>query len=174
MLVEWRDIPGYESSYQVSNDGQLRSLDRNVPHARYGTQFIAGCTISLSPNTMGRLQVHIKNNDGIKTHPQIHQLVMLAFVGPPPEGMEVCHNNGDHTDNRLENLRYDTHAANMMDRRVHGTLPWKDQCRNGHPRTPENLRETRGVRYCVPCKKVAWTKTNARLGAERAAARANK
>lgn len=52
----------------------------------------------------------------------IHRLVLEAFIGPCPEGMEACHNNGDSTDNRLENLRWDTHSNNMLDSVDHGTL----------------------------------------------------
>jgi hypothetical protein len=40
---------------------------------------------------------------------------MLTFVGAPPDGMEVLHNNGDPTDNRLENLRYGTRTENILD-----------------------------------------------------------
>jgi hypothetical protein len=36
--------------------------------------------------------------------------------------MEACHENGDETDNRLENLRWDTHSANLLDKRRHGTM----------------------------------------------------
>ena len=45
-----------------------------------------------------------------------------AFIGPRPAGMEACHESGDARDNRPDNLRWDTHAANMEDRRRHGTL----------------------------------------------------
>lgn len=45
---------------------------------------------------------------------------MLAFKGPPPEGHEVCHNNGDPADNRLENLRYGTRTDNLHDLYLHG------------------------------------------------------
>lgn len=51
---------------------------------------------------------------------QVHRLVLLAFVGPCPEGMEACHNNGDRRDNRLENLRWDTRRKNIQDREKHG------------------------------------------------------
>lgn len=41
--------------------------------------------------------------------------------GPCPDGMEACHNNGDASDNRPENLRWDTHHNNNQDRLKHGT-----------------------------------------------------
>lgn len=47
---------------------------------------------------------------------------MLTFVGEPAPGLEVCHNNGIRTDNRLCNLRYDTRSANSHDRQAHGTV----------------------------------------------------
>lgn len=46
---------------------------------------------------------------------------MLAFVGPPPDGMEVAHENGRRADCRLANLSYKTKAANQADRIRHGT-----------------------------------------------------
>lgn len=44
-------------------------------------------------------------------------------MGPCPPGMECCHNNGNRTDNRVENLRWDTRRANMQDKREHGRFP---------------------------------------------------
>lgn len=49
-----------------------------------------------------------------------HTLVLLAFVGPRPEGMEGCHNDGDPGNNRLDNLRWDTPRGNQADRDRHG------------------------------------------------------
>lgn len=51
----------------------------------------------------------------------VHILVMQTFVSETPEGMEICHNNGDDGDNRLDNLRFGTHQENIDDRRRHGT-----------------------------------------------------
>lgn len=51
----------------------------------------------------------------------IHRLVLEAFRGPCPPGMEGCHNNGDTFDNRLENLRWDTRKNNHADKKKHGT-----------------------------------------------------
>jgi hypothetical protein len=53
---------------------------------------------------------------------RIHRLILEAFVGPCPDGMECCHCNGVPTDNRLENLRWDTHKANGQDAAAHGTM----------------------------------------------------
>ncbi len=50
-------------------------------------------------------------------HKKIHRLMLETFVGPCPRGMESCHNNGIKTDNRPENLRWDTHKNNCMDRK---------------------------------------------------------
>jgi hypothetical protein len=51
----------------------------------------------------------------------VHCLVLEAFVGPCPPGMEGCHNDGDPENNDFRNLRWDTHAANMADAERHGT-----------------------------------------------------
>ena len=47
---------------------------------------------------------------------RVHKLVMLTFIGPVQEGLEIRHLNGNPQDNRLENLKYDTHSENMLDR----------------------------------------------------------
>lgn len=53
----------------------------------------------------------------------VHRLVLSAFIGECPNGMEACHINGLPGDNRLENLRWDTKLNNHADRRRHGTIP---------------------------------------------------
>lgn len=52
---------------------------------------------------------------------QVHRVVLSAFRGPCPLGMVGCHNNGDTTDNRIDNLRWDTQRSNINDKRAHGT-----------------------------------------------------
>ncbi len=56
------------------------------------------------------------------TNKLIHVLVLEAFVGPRPKGAFACHYDGDPTNNRLSNLRWDTWASNIADMRRHGTL----------------------------------------------------
>jgi hypothetical protein len=116
----WKDIPGYEMCYQVSNQGRVRSLDRIITQmSRWGalyTKFIRG--VDLRPGRMpaGHMSVSLgKNNSQC-----VHKLVLLTFVGSAPEGHECLHKNGDPSDNRLENLRWGTRSENVRDKTLHG------------------------------------------------------
>lgn len=51
----------------------------------------------------------------------VHRVVLGAFAGPCPDGMQGCHNDGDRQNNRLSNLRYGTPTENQGDRVEHGT-----------------------------------------------------
>jgi hypothetical protein len=105
---EWVAIPS-APTYAVSTLGRVR---REIG----STRAKAGNILRLTQERHGYLKVHL---DG-RTR-RVHQLVAEAFLGPRPEGKETCHNNGDPSDNRLTNLRYDTPAANSADRIQHGT-----------------------------------------------------
>jgi hypothetical protein len=119
----WLPIPGWEEAYEVSDHGRLRSRDRIClrPNHRSKKQrrkgkIIAPATVS----NYGHLRacLHWKSK---KTRMYIHQLVLLAFLGPRPEGLEVRHINGDPTDNHLYNLAYGTRKENSADSVMHGT-----------------------------------------------------
>lgn len=69
-----------------------------------------------NPGSNGRLNVTINN-----ATQSAARLICEAFHGPCPNGMECCHNNGERTDNRESNLRWDTRSANHLDKRQHGT-----------------------------------------------------
>ena len=117
---EWRDVPGYEGRYQVSDQGRVRSLDCRVRIVIHGVE-----TTRRSPGRMlkpggsgslGHVTVAVGKGNSIP----VHTLVMLAFVGPRPKGMDVAHNNGTPGDNRLCNLRYATRQHNNQDIVYHG------------------------------------------------------
>lgn len=85
-----------------------------------------------------------------------HPFVASAFLGPAPAGTEVCHNNGLRTDNRVSNLRYDTHGNNQRDQRLHGTHPEvkKTHCPAGHAYDEANTyRDGKGSRRCRTCNR---------------------
>lgn len=121
MSEVWKPVVGYEDKYEVSNLGQVRSFYKG---SRYGSRK-RDVPLILTPviNTGGgHLRVKL-TKDGKNFNLLVHTLVLQAFVGPCPTGMEGCHNKGDPTDNRLGEIRWDTHKANMQDASRHGTMP---------------------------------------------------
>ncbi len=74
----------------------------------------------------------------------IHRLVLMAFVGPCPNGMECCHYNDIADDNRLDNLRWDTRKNNHVDMIRHGTVSRK--ITNGKL----SDKQVRQIRKCIP------------------------
>ena len=118
MEEEWKDIPGYEGKYKVSNMGRVKSLERKVPVRNPYTGEWFERTVKeriLRPGPYcktGHLSVVLGHGEVGKP---VHQLVMRAFVGEPPAGMEVRHLNGNPKDNRLSNLKYGTRTENIMD-----------------------------------------------------------
>lgn len=62
----------------------------------------------------------------------VHRLVLLAFVGPPPPGMVASHIDGNPSNNRPENLRWESPSENERRKRLHGTAQQGE--RNGAAR----------------------------------------
>ena len=125
--TELRPVPDFPG-YFVSRDGEVWSqwILSEAPHCAQKVRAkdaVLGDKVSKLKAVRSRsgylLVALIK--DGRWQRISVHRLVMSAFCGPCPPGMEVCHNNGVRDDNRLENLRYDTHKGNMLDRYRHGT-----------------------------------------------------
>lgn len=114
---EWKDVPGYEGIYLVSNKGRVKSQDRR---GRFGV-FRKGKVLSQSGRKGPYPTVNLSKNGSVKPS-TVHSLVMAAFSGTPPQGMEVRHLNGDPEDNRLENLEHGTRYQNVQDQRGHGTF----------------------------------------------------
>lgn len=108
----WKDLPGQEGRYQVSNMGSVRSTDRPVRVVCHGVDTVRiakGKLLRPGRNKSGHVTVAI----GRGNSRQVHQLVLEAFVGPCPDGCEVLHLNHNPADNRLENLRYGTRSENL-------------------------------------------------------------
>ena len=74
----------------------------------------------------------------------VHQLVLLAFVGPCPSGQECLHRNDIGNDNRLSNLRYGTRFENQADALANGRYPLGED-RPMAKRTNEEVRAIRAA-----------------------------
>lgn len=120
MSEEWRPVVGFEGFYEVSDLGRVRSVARSVP-CYGGTRNIKSRVLKGSPERDGYLMVSLSKGNGSKQHShKIHRLVLEAFVGPMPDGMESLHGDGDPANCLLSNLRYGTPVDNWQDRRKHG------------------------------------------------------
>lgn len=124
MSEVWKDIAGYEGAYQVSNFGNVRSIDRLVSvtyeGGKEGVKRRRGVKMRPKRIVGGYLMVSISRK-GSDTGLLVHRLVLEAFVGPCPEGMEGCHNDSNPENNFLGNLRWDTSKSNHQDRVSNGT-----------------------------------------------------
>ena len=109
-----KDFPGY----WIAENGTVWSTRRKGSKADWSgwsqkRVFSAGrggyCRISFRPEPGGLV---------VTTY--VHKLVLEAFGGTRPDGMECCHNDGDPKNNRIENLRWGTGKENAADCTRHG------------------------------------------------------
>ena len=116
----WLPVVGYEGSYSVSDAGDARSEPRAARHQRGGMRQLRGCELKQNPGQYGYPSVCLSKN-GEVVRRQVHHLVLEAFKGPRPTGMEAAHGDGSPANAALSNLRWDTPAGNNADKVKHGT-----------------------------------------------------
>jgi hypothetical protein len=140
-------VEGYPD-YRVGTDGSAWSQRPNYP--------------CLSPKPWKRLKFRLVSkgkyrdvtvcNDSGQAGVMIHRVVLGAFLGDCPTGMEGCHNNGNSHDNRISNLRWDTRVRNHADKKKHGThsvsrLPRNQGSRHGLSKlTESDVAEMRRIK----------------------------
>lgn len=151
-IETWREVPGFQD-YEVSDHGRLWSMPR---HRVYG-KFVTG-TLRYQGSRPRQVQVQLWR-DGEGKFFYLHQIVLLSFSGPCPDGFEGCHNDGDVTNNRLSNLRWDTHKSNVQDSIRHGTwnhLPPGIGVKNGRAKLSEaDVLAIRAFRFKRPNRDLA-------------------
>ncbi|MFJ4038224.1 NUMOD4 motif-containing HNH endonuclease [Microbacterium sp. NPDC090007] len=155
-VEEWLPVPGYEGQYEASSTGQVRSV-RAHPKGR--TPALHVLQPALHRN--GYLNVGLRK-EGVRKVIGVHRIVCAAFHGRPKPGKtEVCHADGDKTNNSADNLRWGSHSENVRDSVAAGTHfslgRTKTHCKNGHEFTVENTRitERQGGRHreCRVCRR---------------------
>lgn len=117
MEEKWKDVPGYEGLYQVSNFGRIKNHK--------------GAILALNKrpsNTQERYLIKLSKNNKKRSF-LVHRLVATAFI-PNPEGKEtVNHIDGNPLNNRSDNLEWATKSENHLHRvyylREHSLLPCK-------------------------------------------------
>ena len=117
IMVNYKYIPEYPG-YRVGDDGSVWSLwVGSGGGTRLGTYWRQ---LKTPPNEKGYQRVNLIR-DGKPRSFRVHRLVLLAFVGPCPKGMQARHLNGNSSDNRLANIAWGTPEENYADIHRHGT-----------------------------------------------------
>lgn len=114
MDIEIRDVPGFPF-YEVDGNGDVWRK-AGTPRCKVRRKLTPG----ISSN--GYLLVALSSGSKVRSM-MVHKVVASAFIGPRPDGMEVCHINGSRLNNRPSNLRYDTRKGNMADQIRDGKTP---------------------------------------------------
>lgn len=112
--VVWKPLFG--GIFEASSDGRIRRAIKTRYNQKLGE-------IALTNNpSHPYLKCGLILNGKLKRF-SVHRLILLAFRGPCPIGMEGAHLNGNAKDNRIENLAYKTKLENEGDKITHGTRP---------------------------------------------------
>lgn len=114
----WKGVAGHEAAYEVSNQGRVRSLDRQI---QVSMAMKSGLRVVYTKTRRGKLIApqlvkvtgYVQLRIG-KARFRIHQLVARAFCDGYAEGLVVNHKNGDKLDNRAENLEWVTRSQNSV------------------------------------------------------------
>jgi hypothetical protein len=135
-MTEWRDVVGYEGSYQVSDDGQVYSLISEKVLIPYDGDY-------QSVNLLGKTK-------------RVHRLVAEAFLGLP-DLPYVRHLDDNPKNNTVGNLAWGTISDNQQDAVRNGKNPLANRihCTAGHEFTEDNtvIRKD-GGRRCRECEKL--------------------
>lgn len=157
-MEKWLPVVGWEGQYEVSDQGRVRSIDRESTDGRGRTRRLQG--VVLRPSSTGRYP-HVEL--GGRTTAKVHILVAEAFIGPRSPGIEVRHRDDDPANNVLSNLVYGSKSDNMRDVVRNGlhNHASKTHCKHGHPLPPkvEGARQ----RVCVECARKRgreWARRN--------------
>jgi hypothetical protein len=126
----WRVVEEFPH-YEICEDGRLRSYRRKSRGWRnpQSNRREEPVEVSGTVTERGYIAFILRRDGSSKPFRRMaHRLVAMAFL-PNPDGLsDVAHNDGDPSNNSKSNLRWDSHRANQMDMRAHGTMQDGERC----------------------------------------------
>lgn len=130
----WKDIPGYEGYYQVSNLGRIKSLARYQDN--HGTLQYRPETIKvLGDNGHGYKIANLYVN-GRQVMRYVHRLVATVFIPNPTNCTQVNHIDENKSNNRVDNLEWCTPKYNSN----YGTARARNSAlTRNHPNTSRSV-----------------------------------
>jgi hypothetical protein len=139
MQEEWKFIQGFGGRYEVSNYGFVRSyLQKGTNKMMSEPQ--RGIAGTLEPSGYIALTLSAGNK---KRTIRAHRLVLEAFIGGCPNGMECCHKDNNKSNNKLSNLEWNTHRANIMEYGGHVAIGAKGEQALNSKLTNDDVRVIR-------------------------------
>lgn len=117
----WKDIKGYEGLYEVSNYGNVKSLERYVNHEEEGFKKIIRERILKKEIQNGYERVSLCNN-GVSKRFFVHRLVAYSFIENKNNKPFVNHINSTRNDNFVSNLEWCTASENSIHGYKHGKM----------------------------------------------------
>lgn len=124
MTEIWHPCAGYETHYEVSNLGNVRSIERMVRHAKGGVKLSPSKLLKQGRSKNGYLTVSF-SVDSIKSNQSVHRLVARAFIPNESNKPQVNHKDGNKHNNHVENLEWMTCSENGLHAyRVLGNTAW--------------------------------------------------
>ena len=132
----WNDIKEYKGIYQVSNMGNVRSLDRLVKN-KYSARLSKGRALKQYLSHRGYFRVKLYKNEKGRIL-SVHRLVAEAFLGYSP--LTVDHKDTNKINNRVSNLHYMTHSDNL--KKYHTSEQFQIDMQDKRVRTIKNRLKT--------------------------------
>lgn len=108
----WKDVKGYESIYQVSDLGNIKSVPRTIIRS-------SGVKCKIKSTTLNKAisygyEIVTLFNVGSKSKTvKVHRLVATAFITNPENKRTVNHKDGDKQNNNMNNLEWNTYSENI-------------------------------------------------------------
>lgn len=163
----WKDIIGFDGAYQISNKGNVRSLDRQQKNSKGNTVHYKGKFLKQQPNSQGYMRIELKTKNK-KERWFVHRLVAVHFVDNPlPEiNTVVNHLDNNYLNNSADNLEWTTLCGNsqhaLMSGRMKRTEKWLSKLHKSlekyqkavigyDPKTGESIVIFRSINECGRC-----------------------
>lgn len=153
----WKDIPDYEGYYQASNLGRIKSLERLIwvsPSKNGKKGYFRKQKERILKSSFGR-HLHLSLwKENILYQANLHNLVLLTFKGPRPDGLYGCHKDDDPMNNNITNLYWGTPKENSLDKKINGNQAFGSET-NSAKLTGTKVKEIRNLKNSLSQRKIS-------------------